>query len=362
MKSIITLTRKKGFLTILVKTNQENFVTWASEDIPEVIKAMWQMPAAKAILEERFVSLEDALNWLSSEGCGPTCALSSSTGDGGLSYLVKGLQSLDCQCVSTYLGRQEPAYNDDNALDAAVKQTAVWKLFQLVDIISTVPGNIKARDGVMTSQLGVLIVDADGGATLDKQEFKLLTESFLDQSKKAKKQGKKDGREWTGKEYLNKPWGKNHTMVQKATLIARCMVAFHWMCQTHHVQYEGFNDYHGRRQHVVRKKAGKFIHEKMKKRWKKMAKKTGNDYDELEDKGGKKKVKKQKAKNDNRGTRGQLDLKGKTKTPLAKKVQKSKKAKIGGKKGRDSKSEANKDKAKGKHKGGKHGKGKGKKH
>ena len=318
MHSIFTLTRKKGFLTILVRTNQNNFLKWASEVLPKVIRAMWQISAVKAILVERFVTLEDALNWLSSEGCCPSCALSSSTGDGGLSFHVKGLQPVDCHCISTYMGRQEPAYNDDNALDAAVKETVAWKLFQLVEEMSTVTGAMQpSSQGVMTSRVGVLGADEDGGVTCDKGEFKLLTESFDDQVNVAEKQGKTDGRKWT--EYLTEKWGKKHTMVQKATLIARCMVAFHWMCQTHHVQFEGFNEYHGRRQHVVRKKAGKLIHEQMKLR---REKKKGNVYDDLKakgdyaalkDKGEKRLLKTQKSKKDERVARGTLSLSGETK-------------------------------------------------
>ncbi|GMH66613.1 hypothetical protein TrRE_jg4429, partial [Triparma retinervis] len=262
MHSIVTLTRKKGFLTILVKKDQGKYVKWASEDLLKVIRAVWTIGTSKGILLQRFGNEKDALNWLSSEGCGPACALSSSTGDGGLPYLVKGLQSQDCQCVGSYLGRQEPAYNDANALDVAAKATAAWKLFKLVQKESTVPGSMKpTNQGVMTSLLGVLGADENGGVTLNKEKFMDLTKAFLDQINAAKKQGKTDGRKWT--EYLTKQWGKKQTMVQKATLIARCMVAFHWMCQTHHVQYEGFNDYHGRRQHVVRKKAGKLMHEEM---------------------------------------------------------------------------------------------------
>ncbi|GMH53183.1 hypothetical protein TrRE_jg660 [Triparma retinervis] len=361
MLSILTLTRKKGFLTNLVTTKkQAGSVKWAREDLPEVIRAVWTIGASKVVLLERFESEKDALNWLSSEGCGPSCALTSSTGDGGLSYQVKGLQSLDCQCVGSYLGRQEPAYNDENALGVAAKETAAWKLFNLVQKVSTVPGSMKPKDGVMTSQLGVLGADENGGVTLNKQQFMILTEGFLDQINAAKKQGKEDGRKWIDKEYLTEKWNKNNTMVQKATLIARCMVAFHWMCQTHHVQYEGFNDYHGRRQHVVRKEAGKLIHEKMKVRWEK---KKGNNYDDLKnkgevnvydalkDKGEVKKLKKQKSMKVDRRTRGTLSLTGKTKkrgaeaktaspvkkakTPPAKKAQKSKKKSIGGKKGRN---------------------------
>ena len=140
--------------------------------------------------------------------------------------------------------------------------------------------------------------------------------------KKGKGEKGKGGCVWT--DYTDIKHGKKQTMKEKSIYIAKVVLAFNWMCLTHHVNFEGSNDYHGRKQHQVREVAAAVIFRDIEET---CAKKK--DIKAVEAKGKLKVVKKQGEKRKRRHELGQTKMndavKAKGPAKRGKKVAKKKK-------------------------------------
>ena len=263
------MTLRRGFLTINGKLNGAKRVEFV-DTLDCCIRYLWDIGEVQILLQQKFATREEACGWFRRAKCDPSCILphtfDESDGDEATTgIVVKSASAEDCLCGPAYNGHEEKKFGVA-ALRVAVQKTYAMQMYQyLKDELNMGRVTMTYKSGHMLSLVGALSVNAAGAIGLDTYHFQVLVTAFMEMVEKAKEMAGKEAKVWT--DYQGKPFGKKNTMLEKALYIAHCMLTFNWVCKSHHVFFEGYNAYHGIRQHVVRTAAGKSIHGLMKVTW-----------------------------------------------------------------------------------------------
>ncbi|GMI33191.1 hypothetical protein TrCOL_g2594 [Triparma columacea] len=273
------MTLRRGFLTINGKLNEAKRVQFV-DTLDCCIRYLWEIGEVQILLQQKFATREEACGWFRRAKCDPSCILphtfDHSDGDEATTgIVVKSPAAEDCLCGRAYNGNEEPEFGVE-ALEEAVQKTYAMHMYKyLKDELNMGRVMMQYKRGHMLSMVGALSVNAAGAIALDTVALQKLVKAFMEMVEEAKELAGKEEKVWT--DYQGKPFGKHDTMLEKALYIAHCMLTFNWVCKSHHVFYEGYNTYHGIRQHVVRTAAGEAIHGCMKVTWEKTKPKGAYD-------------------------------------------------------------------------------------